>query len=39
MDNIADAFTKALQLALFEKFRSEMGLKLQSSGGLRPSPN
>jgi hypothetical protein len=39
MDNVADAFTKALQPVLFEKFRSDMGLKLQSSGGLRPSPN
>jgi hypothetical protein len=31
VDNVADAFTKALQPSLFEKFRGEMGLK--------PSPN
>jgi hypothetical protein len=32
-DNVADAFTKALQLSSFEKFREEMGLKLYTAQG------
>ncbi len=38
-DNLADAFTKALHPVSFEKFRSEMGLKLLSNGGQTQSPN
>jgi hypothetical protein len=38
-DNVADAFTKALQPASFEKFREEIGLKPCTAQSSKSSPD